>query len=567
LYTGTIFDYRIDANNQVTYLMRMDGTIGTFNFGEVGLYTDTGTLFALCSLTVVQEKIAAGVGTPGNIITFEARCVLSNVASAIAFPITTVVNSKLPELASVENLPVASDSNQSNGWSIQAGDENGNACIALRNSAAQTWAFSTHTGSNVSSTVTSATTTSVTAAAISTLVSADFATRRFIIEFTDGALKSVCRYITSSSSGVVNFAATATAPLAGVTFTIWRSNVSVPASVSLTSATPAAEIINATAVVGVAVDAARADHRHAMPALVTTSVDGFMSAADKTKLDSVASSAAALTSATPAAETISATAVVGVSTTAARADHVHAMPALVTTTVSGFMSAADKTKLDGISAGAGSGVTLTTAYTPLSDTSTGVIGTGTFAAREDHRHPIASAASLGTVIGTPNGIAKGNGAGVFSAALTADVAALLAVNGLLKSNGSSTITAAVAATDYVSPSVATTFTAKQTFVGMLETRIAMAAYAVDLALGSYFTKTPSGTVTFTASNVPASGTVASFILDLTNAGAATITWITGTKWAAGIAPTLTVSGRDILGFYTHDGGTSWVGLLLSKDAK
>lgn len=106
-----------------------------------------------------------------------------------------------------------------------------------------------------------------------------------------------------------------------------------------------------------------------------------------------------------------------------------------------------------------------------------------------------------------------------------------------------------------------------TATGLKETKVAMAANAIDLALANYFTKTIATATTFTISNVPATGTVASFILDLTNGGAGTITWWAGMKWAGGTAPTLTAAGRDSLGFFTHDGGTTWTGLILGKDIK
>ena len=106
-----------------------------------------------------------------------------------------------------------------------------------------------------------------------------------------------------------------------------------------------------------------------------------------------------------------------------------------------------------------------------------------------------------------------------------------------------------------------------TLTGLREVKVAMAANNIDVATGNLFTKTISGATTLTTSNVPASGTLASFILDLTNGGSATITWWSGVKWAGGTAPTLTAAGRDVLGFYTHDGGTTWTGLLLGKDAK
>lgn len=103
--------------------------------------------------------------------------------------------------------------------------------------------------------------------------------------------------------------------------------------------------------------------------------------------------------------------------------------------------------------------------------------------------------------------------------------------------------------------------------GLRETRTAMGANAIDLATGNFFSKTISGATTFTASNVPATGTAATFILDLTNGGSAAITWFAGVKWAGGTAPTLTAAGRDVLGFFTHNGGTTWTGLVMGKDVK
>lgn len=100
-----------------------------------------------------------------------------------------------------------------------------------------------------------------------------------------------------------------------------------------------------------------------------------------------------------------------------------------------------------------------------------------------------------------------------------------------------------------------------------EKYVAISGTDIDLNVGNFRSKTISGTTTFTVSNVPSSGTAASFILDLTNGGSATINWWSGVKWAGGTAPTLTASGRDALGFYTWDGGTTWTGLVLGKDLK
>ncbi len=111
------------------------------------------------------------------------------------------------------------------------------------------------------------------------------------------------------------------------------------------------------------------------------------------------------------------------------------------------------------------------------------------------------------------------------------------------------------------------FATTPTLVGPREVKIAIAASNIDLSAGNFFTKTISGATTFTVSNVVSSGNTNNFILELTNAGSATITWWSGVKWAGGTAPTLTSAGVDILGFYTHDGGTTWRAMVLAKDSK
>jgi len=103
--------------------------------------------------------------------------------------------------------------------------------------------------------------------------------------------------------------------------------------------------------------------------------------------------------------------------------------------------------------------------------------------------------------------------------------------------------------------------------GTREVKATISASNIDLSIANYFSKTITTTTTFTVSNVPSSGTAESFILDLTNGGSATITWWSGVKWTGGLSPALTASGRDVLGFFTYDGGTTWTGLVLGLDVK
>ena len=223
-------------------------------------------------------------------------------------------------------------------------------------------------------------------------------------------------------------------------------------SVALTNAAPSSESVGATSSVGSSSAAARSDHVHAMPGTATTAAAGFMSAADKTKLDGIETGAQVndvtsvagrtgavtlsvsdisgaapsaspsftgtptaptaavgtnttqvattafvkaevannITSGTPAAETVGAAGTVGTSSAAARSDHVHAMPGTATTAAAGFMSAADKTKLDGVASGAAA--LGTSAGSALGTASA---GSATTAAKSDHVHPLPTLQALG----------------------------------------------------------------------------------------------------------------------------------------------------------------------------
>ena len=105
-----------------------------------------------------------------------------------------------------------------------------------------------------------------------------------------------------------------------------------------------------------------------------------------------------------------------------------------------------------------------------------------------------------------------------------------------------------------------------TLTGVKETKVAIAAAEIYLALGNYFTKSSVGTLTLTLTNQATTGSVSAFVLELANGAspAVTFTFNAGSTvtWAAATAPTLTASGTDVLAFFTHDGGTTWRGFVL-----
>lgn len=92
-----------------------------------------------------------------------------------------------------------------------------------------------------------------------------------------------------------------------------------------------------------------------------------------------------------------------------------------------------------------------------------------------------------------------------------------------------------------------------------------AGSTVDLSTATTFTKTATANWALAVTGIPA-GAQGSFVLELTNGGAFTFTPPAGTRFSGGVAPTLTVAGVDVLGFYKLDGG-AWRMLVLGKDVK
>jgi hypothetical protein len=150
------------------------------------------------------------------------------------------------------------------------------------------------------------------------------------------------------------------------------------------------------------------------------------------------------------------------------------------------------------------------------------------------------------------------------------------LTGYVKGNGTSTMTASaaipVADVTGAAPLASPTFTGTATTatldaLGSVRSNVTtVSASAIDCSVGNFFIKTASGGLTWTVTNVPTSRAY-SFILELTNGGTGTQTWMSGIKWPGGTAPTLVASGVDVLGFITDDGGTTWRGVQLMKDSK
>lgn len=151
--------------------------------------------------------------------------------------------------------------------------------------------------------------------------------------------------------------------------------------------TTAASTLGATASAGTSGTAARSDHVHPLPGVATISANGLMTNTMVTTLNNLASATyIQLTSSLPANLGVASA---GAAATAARADHVHALPAIATTSVDGLMSAAMLNTLNNLNSA--NYIQLTTS-TPVA-LGSAAVGTGLTAARWDHVHQIPALAT------------------------------------------------------------------------------------------------------------------------------------------------------------------------------
>lgn len=94
----------------------------------------------------------------------------------------------------------------------------------------------------------------------------------------------------------------------------------------------------------------------------------------------------------------------------------------------------------------------------------------------------------------------------------------------------------------------------------------VAGFAVlDLSLGTVFRASVAGNVSLSVVGAAASGRASSCLVVLANGGCAAVSWPAGTRWAGGAPPTLTEHGIDLLSLATVDAGATWLGVLAAAD--
>lgn len=109
-------------------------------------------------------------------------------------------------------------------------------------------------------------------------------------------------------------------------------------------------------------------------------------------------------------------------------------------------------------------------------------------------------------------------------------------------------------------SASPTITGGMTYSGSTKQNVqAVASTSIDVSAAEVFTKSMSTNTTFTFDN-PTAAKAQAFVLFLTVSSSAVPTWPASVDWPSSSAPVFP-NGRNIIGFITEDGGTTWTGIV------
>lgn len=243
LYSGSPFNYTVNAENEVVYTLYLDETVGDFNFGEIGLYLEDGTLFAVGAYNSPQLKLKTTGSQVGNQIVIEAKLKLSNLAPVINFNIQQIALARILQVNGIHLLvpPILAGSNA---YLTGSYDDETNIIYAFRHGDYR-WSFPTHQLPIVVGQVTDLGSSDpevnsgnkVISVNIGSLIN-DVVSGRYIIHFISGNQRGLARIVQSSGTNYVTWGEpTGAIPQLGSNFVIYKSNASVLGQLNSTSAT------------------------------------------------------------------------------------------------------------------------------------------------------------------------------------------------------------------------------------------------------------------------------------------------------------------------------------------
>lgn len=214
IYSGAPSQYFVVNSNVVKYSLLLDYNLGPFDFGEIGIYTSTGTLFALATGDELLHKIPI---TQENGNSIRADLYLSMVGENYQMWLDyadTNNNFRMAVLNSVDSLPPVSQA-APNAYIISGATQGQSAFMAYTDRMGL-WNFDCYAYSNQrSATIQAFDSQSVTinnADYVDTIVTSY--PGEVIAEFSTGVNYSICRYVSSVVKGASQTVISFTNPLA-----------------------------------------------------------------------------------------------------------------------------------------------------------------------------------------------------------------------------------------------------------------------------------------------------------------------------------------------------------------
>jgi hypothetical protein len=227
LHTGVPVGYKVLDANTAEFLLTMDENVGTFNFGEIGLYMD-GVLLALGALQLPQQKIAYP-NSDFNRYKVKVRIVLTGVQPIVTLAVEELTLGVIYELPSVEYLerPAAAGSNI---YLCHSADEVDNHALCVQSGTR--WTISSHTNRAAVGSVSAVDGTGHYIDIVQASLPLAIVPGRYLVQFLSGIAQGQVRILDAFASGRVSWLMPILGVAVGDDFEIIQSNVSVRSDAS-----------------------------------------------------------------------------------------------------------------------------------------------------------------------------------------------------------------------------------------------------------------------------------------------------------------------------------------------
>lgn len=219
LYVGTPTAYRVIDQNTAEYTLRMDETVGSWQFGEIGLYLQDGTLFAVAALQHKQWKIAYP-GTDFNRFKIKVRLVMNGVIPKLELVVQHITAGIIWELPSVDDLPLTDDA-PTNVYLCHSRDDMNNEALCTKS--ADRWTITTHPKRRLVGRVDAVGIGHLDITA-SELVFNSSVTGKYLIQFTSGLANTAVRRVANIVAGKAVFVTAEPGIAVGDTFELLESH-------------------------------------------------------------------------------------------------------------------------------------------------------------------------------------------------------------------------------------------------------------------------------------------------------------------------------------------------------